>query len=72
MVLDKAIVEHEKINYCDEEGCSHHDEEDCQLNDGSEWSLQILERIAHVLVTFSKSDRIVKDGLIGADGISST
>ncbi len=43
------------------------------LDDGMEWSVRTLERIAHILMTFSKSDRIVKEGLVGADcGLSST
>ncbi len=52
---------------------THADEHSCIHDDVAEWSLQTLERIAYILMTFSKSDRIMKEGLVGADcGLSST
>ncbi len=56
---------------------SYNEKEDNELysddeGDANCWCLRTLERIAHILMTFSKSDRTVKEGLVAADnGLSS-
>ncbi len=69
-VMNRAIA------VCDEDEGNEcpcpNDNDEYHLNDVAEWSLRTVERIAHILMIFSKSDRTVKEGLVGADnGLSS-
>ncbi len=69
-MLNRAIVVY-NVDKCNESSCED-DGKECLLDDVAEWSLRTMERIAHILMTFSKSDRTVKEGLVGADnGLSS-